>query len=380
MTDLAAKALDWSRATVAPRLTGHSHTPESLRECLRSAAKLGLLGIQVARRHGGMGLGFGDKVRVAEALARVDFGTAMAVLNSHNVAEQIARLGRAELTERHAENIVRGELVACTALTEPNMGSDFAAIETRATRTADGWQLDGNKTWIINACHADAVVVYAQTQADGGAAGIGAFWVMSDQAGFVRDSTSPMGPIPTMGVGSFQLKGYRCSPQDLISPPGEAFKDILHAINGARTYVAAMCCGMVEECLQVAAAYGHRRQTFGKPLVGHQGWRWVLAEASVDLQAARLLVARATDDIDANADAQVSAAQAKVFATRMAHTHMAALMHAMGAEGLHDRHAFLRHLQAVQAAALTDGSTEMLLERIARSASAPVSISTSSQS
>jgi alkylation response protein AidB-like acyl-CoA dehydrogenase len=366
LSELIEKALAWSRSAVATVATLNSADTLTLRGLLKSAAGLGLLGLQIPRDQGGLGLPFSTKVAVAQALARVDFGTAMAVLNTHNVAEQLIRLKRNEVATRYVLPIISGDLVACTALTEPSAGSDFSAIQTRATRTDGGWQLDGEKTWIINARHADLVVVYAQTQPQGGASGIGAFLVTSNRPGFLRDEHAPLGPLSTIGTGSFKLEGYRCALEEVVSPPGEAFKDILHAINGARTYVAAMCIGMVEECLQIVAEFGNRRQTFGRSLASHQGWRWTLAHASVELQAARHLVAHASACIDANEDAQLPAAHAKVFATRMAQQQIAALMHAMGAEGLDEKYPFVRHLKAAQAATLTDGSTEMLLERIAR--------------
>lgn len=371
MTPLDQQALAWARTAVSPGITDDATALSLGRNLFTSAATLGLLGIQVPTQYGGLERSFGTKVAVLEALARVDFGAAMALVNTHNVAEQLVRLGRAELSDRYVRRILSGDLVACTALTERGAGSDFAAIQTRAVRTADGWQLDGAKTWIINARYADLVVVYAQTQPASGAAGIAAFLVCGDRSGFVRESDAPLGPIATLGTGGFRLEGYRCTPEEVVSPPGQAFKDILRSINGARVYVAAMCCGMVAECLHAAAVYGQHRQTFGKPLAAHQGWRWALANAAIELEAARQLVRQSAAQIGACDDAQLCAAQAKVFATRMAQTHVAALMHAMGAEGLRDGHPFLRHLHAVQAASLTDGSTEMLLERIARDATTP---------
>jgi alkylation response protein AidB-like acyl-CoA dehydrogenase len=116
----------------------------------------------------------------------------------------------------------------------------------------------------------------------------------------------------------------------------------------------------------VASEYGSHRHTFGNPLHDHQGWRWSLADAAIDLEAARLLVDAAAARIDSRGDAQTAAAQAKVFATRMASRHIAGLMHAMGAEGLRGHHPFLRHLASAQVATLVDGSTEMLLERVAK--------------
>ena len=306
------------------------------------------------------------KVQVAEILAEADFGVSMALINTHNVAEHLVRLGQSSLIERWVPGLLSGQIKGCTALTEPAAGSDFSAIQTRAVAVPGGWQLDGDKCWITNAVHADVIVVYAQTRPDAGSAGIGAFVVDAHRAGFHRGPETPMGPIASMGTGEFRLQGYVCREDDLLSPPGEAFKDILRAINGARAYVGAMCCGMVAECLRVANTFGQQRKTFGKSLMAHQGWRWRLAEAAIDLEAAQLMVRHSAGLIDAGEDAQSACARAKVFATRMAQKHISVLMQAMGAEGLRGQHPFVRHLQAAQVAGLVDGSTEMLLERITR--------------
>jgi len=332
---------------------------------LAPAAHFGILGIQVPVALGGMGLSFSAKVVVADTLAALDFGLAMSLVNTHNVAEQIARIGNPLLIERYVPDLISGKKSACTALTEPRAGSDFSAIETTATRVQGGWRLHGSKAWITNAVHADVVVVYAQTQEAAGASGIAAFVIDAKKTGFQRldPHTSP---IASIGTGAFSLSGYVCEDVDMLSPPGEAFKDILQAINGARIYVAAMCCGMVEACLATVSAYGEQRHTFGKPLLAHQGWRWQLAEAAVELEAARSMVQTAAHWIDAQQDAQSMAAKTKIFASRMAQKQIAVLMHAMGAEGLSAQHPFMRHLAAAQIAGLVDGSTEMLLERVAR--------------
>ena len=344
--------------------------PAQTRNLHLDAARAGLLGLEVAVDQGGQGLSFACKWRVAEVLAAADFGLAMALINSHNVAHHLARVATPELAQQVVPALLSGQRTGCIALTEPTAGSDFSAITTLARRVGDEWQIDGHKTWIVNAQHAEAMVVYAQTEAGSGARGIAAFYVDGTRAGFVRDSAAAGNTenkaARSMGSGGFQLLGYRARAHELLHPPGQAFKAALSSINGARVYVAAMCCGMVAECLRVAADYGATRHTFGKPLHDHQGWRWVLADAAIDLAAARLLVDAAATHIGAGVDAQTSAARAKVFTTRMAGRHIAALLHAMGAEGLREQHPFLRHLAAAQVATLTDGSTEMLLERVAK--------------
>jgi alkylation response protein AidB-like acyl-CoA dehydrogenase len=139
------------------------------------AGSCGLLGLQVPREWGGSDLSFGDKVKVLQKLARIDFSAAMALVNSHNVAVQLVKSSPHVLTPLYADDLIRGRMVACTALTEPHAGSDLGQIQTTAIRQGDGWLINGSKTWIINAAHADGVVVYAQTQAGAGVKGIAAF-------------------------------------------------------------------------------------------------------------------------------------------------------------------------------------------------------------
>ncbi len=370
LTPAEQRAIDATRgfvdAHVLPNVQAWQLGHADSHSVLPEAARAGLLGLEVPVEQGGLGLSFGCKWRVAELLAAADFGLAMSLINTHNVANHLARSGAPEVVRHYVPALLSGQRTGCTALTEAGAGSDFSAIATLVRRVGDEWQIDGHKSWIMNATHADVMVVYAQTEPGAGARGIAAFVVDGTRKGFVRDAACDSSAVRSADVGGFQLQGYRALAHELLHPPGKAFTAALTSINGARIYVAAMCCGMVAECLRVASDYGATRHTFGKPLHGHQGWRWSLADAAVDLAAARLLVDAAAARIDSGSNAQTAAAQAKLFATRMAARHIAALMHAMGAEGLREHHPFLRHLAAVQVAALTDGSTEMLLERIAK--------------
>lgn len=359
-------ARDFVAAHVAPNVQAWDRGQTDSRSVLPAAASAGLLGLEVPVAQGGLGLSFACKRQVAEILASVDFGLAMSVINTHNVANHLARAAAPPVAQRLVPALLSGHRTGCTALTEPGAGSDFAAITTLARKVGDDWQLDGRKAWIVNGTHADVVVVYAQTEPGSGARGIAAFVIDGSREGFVRDAAADSTAARGIDAGGFLLQGYRAAAEELLHPPGEAFKAALASINGARIYVAAMCCGMVHESLRVASAHGAQRHTFGKPLHEHQGWRWSLADAAIDLAAARLMVDAAAALIDDGGNALTAAAQAKVFATRMAGRHIAALMHAMGAEGLREHHPLLRHLVAAQVATLVDGSTEMLLDRVAR--------------
>ncbi len=339
------------------------------REVLDAAVALGLTRLQLPASHGGLDFSFQCKARVAEVLAGGDFGFCMSWVNTANVAALLARKAQPAVAARYVDDLVAGRRLGCTALTEPGAGSDFAAITTTATclpaTAGGGWRIDGAKAWITNAAEADVVVLYAQTEPGSGGSGIAGFVVDGRRAGFVREPGYALGGQHTIGTGGFRLDGYTASDDELLHPPGQAFKAALGSINGARTYIAAMCCGMVGEALRVAQAHGAQRHSFGVPLQQHQGWRWRLAEAASELAACRAMVAQAAEAIDAGADAQLLAAQAKLLATRMADRQIAALAQAMGAEGLREHHPFARHAAGARVANFVDGSTEMLLERIA---------------
>lgn len=334
-------------------------------EGLAQAAAIGLTGLQVPLEQGGQAVSFRCKAAVAQCLARGDFGFAMSLINTHNVAARVADGFPADIVARYLPGLLAGKLIGCTALTEPHAGSDFSAINTLAQKSGDDWLISGQKAWIINAAVADLCVMYVQTDPAGGARGIAGVLVDVNRDGIEREPAYAMAGQHSIGAGGFSLREYRASPEEMFLPPGKAFASALGSINGARIYVAAMCCGMVASALASVREYGLHRRTFGQTLHGHQGWRWILAEAAAELDAARAQVDVAAGMIDAGVDAQFAAAKSKVFATRMAERHLGALMQAMGAEGLRDHYPLARHRIGVQMASLTDGSTQMLLDRIA---------------
>jgi alkylation response protein AidB-like acyl-CoA dehydrogenase len=364
-TDLIRIAADFADLHLAPNAAHWGRGHFNRKALFEPAGDAGLLGLLVPHEFGGLNLSFEDKAKVLYQLARIDFSAAMALVNSHNVAAQLVNASPNLLAPLYVSQLIRGNIVACTALTEPEVGSDLGQMKTVAVQSSEGWLLNGTKTWVINAAHADGVVVYAQTQAGSGVTGIASFFVHSNSVGFERLPIETNNALNSMGIGGIRLNNVFCDASHLLFGPGDAFKDIMYAINRARTYVAAMCCGMVCQALSEVKTYGSQRTAFGQSLDRFQGWRWQLSQAVTALQAAELLVRDACQLIDKGLEAQSAAAQAKLFATSMAQTHLGTLLHAMGAEGFLDKYPFLRHLAASHAASLADGSTAMLLERVA---------------
>ncbi|HEY0081654.1 MAG TPA: acyl-CoA dehydrogenase, partial [Pyrinomonadaceae bacterium] len=219
---------------------------------------------------------------------------------------------------------IEGRAVAAFALTEPEAGSDVSSIETTARRDADGYLLDGRKRFISNAGLADFYTVFARTgsRADGRAE-ISAFVVGARMQGFrVRERTRLISPHP---IGEIEFENLRVPTEDRIGAEGQGFGLAMQTLGTFRASVGAAACGMARRALDEAVTYAKRRKQFGQPLAAHQLIQEKLADMSVELEAARLLVYRAAylrdtygaDDSYATTLTRASSA-AKLYATEAA--------------------------------------------------------------
>jgi alkylation response protein AidB-like acyl-CoA dehydrogenase len=350
---LQPNILAWEKAGIQPQ------------SLFSSAAEHGLLSIETPCANGGLGGSYLDKLAMARQLSHHSMAAAFAIINSQNIA---ARLSTS--AEDHHRNILApalraGELVGCTALTEPHAGSDFAAITTSAQKKGDGWVLNGEKAWITNGANADIIMLYAQTDPDKGWRGIASFLVDAREAGFQRHAPFDLIGGAVIGAGGFSLNNYHLTDRDMFAPPGEAFKIAMTSINGARTYVAAMCVGMMEHALEVASNYSKERSSFGTAIFDHQGVKWSLVDVYAHIQGLKTLVQQAGVKIANNEDAILPAALAKKMAGEVTLPALTTCVQAMGAHGLLAEHLIGHHMACAKIAAFTDGSTEMMNERIA---------------
>jgi alkylation response protein AidB-like acyl-CoA dehydrogenase len=361
---LLDRARRFRRDYVAPRAPLWERERALPQEAIREAARLGLTAIEVPEAQGGQGAGFMAKTLIAEELARSCMGSAFSLINTQNVAARIARQGTPAQIARYLAPLIAGEQRGGTALTEPGAGSDFPAIATTARKIEGGWVLKGEKAWLTNGASAETIIVFAKTDAAPGTAGIAAFLIDATMPGFERLPAYDLMGGHAIGAGGFRLNDVRIGEDAVFHPPGEAFKRALGGINGARVYVAAMCCGMVAEALRIALDYATRRQAFGKRLLDHQALRWSLVEVATELEAARLLTYHAAAIIAGEGDAVLAAALAKKFAVEMAGRRLGQCMQAMGAEGLREEYPIGRHIACARIAAYVDGTTEIQNERI----------------
>ena len=365
--DLIARARAFAETQVGPNAARWEWERRHPTDALRAACAERLHLVELPVAQGGLGFSFSAKLRLCEEIARHDYAFAFSLVNHANATTRLARDGSPALVERLLPRMLSGEVIGCAGLTEPGAGSDFAAIQTTARKVEGGWILDGAKAWIGNAAVAGVVATYAQTDPPLGSRGIGCFAVEAGQPGFHREPPFALHGGHAHGAGGFRMENYFAPDDAVLQLPGEAFKMALTGINGARAYVAAMCCGMLAAAIETATAYTNERRTFGRKVIEHQGVRWKLVDALTDLEAARLLTYRAARLIDRREDAVLPAAHAKKFATEMALARIADCIQAMGANGLRAEYPLSRHLACAKIACYTDGSIEMMNERIGQS-------------
>jgi acyl-CoA dehydrogenase len=211
-----------------------------------------------------------------------------------------------------------GKAIAAFALTEPDAGSDVAALKTTARREEDSYVIDGRKRFISNAGVADFYTVFARTGTrEDGRAEISAFIVSARMPGFsVAGRTEMIAPHP---IGELEFRNCKVPAEDMIGKQGDGLRLSLQTLDMFRASVGAAACGMARRALDESLLYAKSRQQFGKPLAGHQLIQEKLAEMATELDAARLLVYRAAHAKDSGTEPSTrEASEAKLFATEAA--------------------------------------------------------------
>ncbi|WP_327143976.1 acyl-CoA dehydrogenase family protein [Nocardia sp. NBC_01327] len=300
---LAPNALEWDE---------HKHFPIDV---LRKAGQLGLGGIYVREDVGGSELRRLDAVRIFEQLA-TGCPTIAAYISIHNMASwMIDSYGDAAQRNRWLPGLTSMDLLASYALTEPGVGSDAAALGTKAVRDGDDYLLTGVKQFISGAGSSDVYVIMART-GDTGARGISAFIVPADTPGLsfgANERKMGWNAQPTRQV---ILDNARVPASNLLGAEGNGFRIAMNGLNGGRLNIAACSLGGGQSAMDKTVAYMAQRKAFGARLLDNTALQFDLADMRTSLEAARTLLWRAAAALDADAEDKVElCAMAKRFAT-----------------------------------------------------------------
>jgi alkylation response protein AidB-like acyl-CoA dehydrogenase len=328
-------------------------------ETFKAAADAGLTGLLVPKLLGGRDASHIAVAKVLEELSQACLAFTFGLWVHNNLVNVIARNGNQHQIDRYLPEMLAGQRVGAFCITEPGTGSDATAISTLAEKVSNGWRLNGEKAWVTNSVCADVFAVYAQTNPDSGWRGIACFLVDGNVQGLERGVPYTMSGGHAMGVSGLRIEDILVPETSMLFGPGDGFKAAMKAINLARTFVAALCCGILKASLEAALTYCAGRQAFGKPILANQGLQWELADVATDLEAARLLLYRAAFALDTGEDAIAESAHAKKFASRVAFTGISQCMQAMGAAGLRTDTPLFRHLATAKMTHYMDGTTEI---------------------
>ncbi|SCG34421.1 acyl-CoA dehydrogenase family protein [Micromonospora coxensis] len=340
-------ARDWDRReAVDPAIVG-------------KLGDLGFLGLTVAEEHGGSGGDHLSYCLVLEELGRGDSAVRGIVSVSLGlVAKAIAAHGTDAQRARWLPPLCSGAALGCFALTEPDSGSDAAALRTRAERAGGDWLLTGTKTFITNGTTADVALVLARSGGDGHR-GITAFLVPTDSPGLTRRELHGKLGLRGQATAELRLDGVRVPDSARLGEQGGGFRLALATLAKGRMSVAAGCVGIAQGCLDAAVAYAGQRTQFGKPVAAHQLVQQLLASIAVDTAAARLLVWRVADLVDRGEPFATEASMAKLFASEAAVRAANDALQVFGGYGYLDEYPVAKYLRDARVATLYEGTSQI---------------------
>ena len=309
---------EFAEAEVKPLAKENDETGKYPRGLFQKAAELGLTGVAIPEAEGGAGMDHVSYAIVIEEISRVcaSTGVILSVQNSL-YCDPIHRFGTDEQKKKFLLPFARGEKIGCYALTEPQAGSNAAALTTKAVRKGEKYVINGTKAWITNGGAADAAIVYVNTQPEKGEKGITALVVEKGAPGFAVGKEEKKLGIHATACTELSFSDCEVPAGNRIGEEGEGYKVALSTLDGGRIGIAAQATGIAQGAFEAALRYAQQRQAFGHPIADFQAIQFMLADMATEIDAARLLLRRAAWKQDSGARFSMEAAIAKLFASEM---------------------------------------------------------------
>jgi butyryl-CoA dehydrogenase len=351
---------EFAESEVRPLAKELDETGHFPRETFKKAAELGLTGIALPESEGGAGFDHIAYTIVVEEISRccASTGVILSVQNSL-YCDPLYRYGTDEQKKNFLEPYARGEKIGCYALTEPQAGSNAAALQTKAVKTGDKYILNGTKAWITNGSAADAAIVYVNTHPEKGEKGITALVVEKGTPGFKTGKEEKKLGISATACCELIFTDCEVPVAHCIGNEGEGYKVALSTLDGGRIGIAAQATGIAQGAFEAAQKYSQERLAFGHPISQFQTIQFMLADMATEIDAARLLVRKAAWKQDTGARFSMDAAIAKLFASEMATrvTHKAIQIH--GGNGYSREYPVERNYRDARITEIYEGTSEI---------------------
>lgn len=331
-------------------------------EAIKALAKAGYTTLTLPREHGGSGSNFRDCMAVFEEASYASAAVGISLITILQ-AQIIIELFAAESLKTVVLPEFRAGLLTSYALTEANHGSDIRSLDTKAKQTADGWILNGRKSFITSGSAAEAYIILAETDV-----GVSSFFVRRDMPGV---STEKGRNATTFGLRNgphvdLVLNDLRLAPDHLIGLEGKGVRQAVTTLDFSRTAAAAISIGIARAAFDGALRYASKRVAFDRNIIEFQGIQWYFADMLAEIDAARLLVYEAAGALDDHRDIARYSSEAKLVASRVATETASRCVQICGAYGVTEAAPFGRYLRDAKAHEIAGGSSEILKNTIAK--------------
>ncbi|OJS19463.1 acyl-CoA dehydrogenase [Escherichia coli] len=311
---------DFCEAELQPYAAQVDETGEMRWEAIRKMADLGLLSLQVPEEYGGAELDSLSASIAVEELGRVCGSTALSV-SAHNGLGlgPIVKWGTTAQKERYIPRLISGDHLGALALTEPQAGSDLLnGAQTYARRDGDSWVVNGHKAWITNPKYAPVIIVLLRTDRKAGSRGFSMLLVDTDAEGLTIHPPEKKMGLKGSPTQMLTFENVRVPLDNVLGPEGEGFYQTMQTLDSGRVSIGALSVGLAQGAFEEMVRYAQERHAFGEPIANKQAIQWMIADAALEIEAARTLVYKAAWLKDQGRDFGKMAAMGKLKASEVA--------------------------------------------------------------
>jgi glutaryl-CoA dehydrogenase (non-decarboxylating) len=291
LAEVQKLARDFAEREIAPTAARDDRERTFRKDLVAKMGELGFFGCLIPESYGGNGLGFLAHALISEEIARVHSAIRVYLNMQAGPAVTLFEFGNEEQKRRYIPGLLSGESYGCFAITEPDAGSDVAAMKTMATRSGGGYVINGTKIWISNATVADAGVVFAYTDRTQKHRGMSAFYVDLTQPGVTRRDLDKLGAHASP-TGELTFENFYVPENGLIGRQGDGFRICMGHLSATRLGCAAGAVGLAKAAREATVGYANQRVQFGQKIGEFQMNQDLIAQMVVQEEAARLLVYR----------------------------------------------------------------------------------------
>ncbi len=312
-------ARNFAEKEIRPTVMKYDESQEFPFEIVQKLAELGFLGITWPEELGGAALSELDATIIIEEIAKVDPSVALTVASHNSLCTgHIMLFASEDQKKKYVPDLASGRKLGAWGLTEPGSGSDSGGMKTIATRDGNNWILNGSKTFITQGSVGSTYVIMAVTDRDKGKGSVSAFIIEKGMKGFTIGKKENKLGMRCSDTATLIFENVRIPGENLIGNIGEGFKQALKVLDGGRVGIAALSVGIAQGALDASLKYSRERMQFGKQLADFQAIQWKLADMATEISAARILTQKAAWMKMKGMDINLSAAQAKYFASEAA--------------------------------------------------------------